>query len=74
VFNCSGLFAFDLYDLDSNERMDREEAHVLLRDIYGRYYEKSGNAKRYVLNCLSRRAIWSRILASIHRCIHENLL
>lgn len=41
------MFAFDLYDFDKNERMDREEAHALLKDIYGRYFEKSSNAKRF---------------------------
>jgi len=40
------LFAFDLYDFDGNEMLDKDEADALLKDIYGKYYAKSRKGQK----------------------------
>jgi Ca2+-binding EF-hand superfamily protein len=42
------LFAFDLYDKDSSGIIDQKEIGQMLKDIYGKGWEKNTYAKKSV--------------------------
>ncbi len=38
------MFSFDLYDKDSTGELSAVEIDLMLRDLYGKHYEKNAHA------------------------------